>query len=99
MDIERMLETNAAVVVLVTLGLGVLHDRRWLTLTGIAAGFLLQHTLQGWCPPVAVVRRTVRTESETFGEITALRVLRGDFKPANSPADAIAQARALHPNA
>ena len=61
-DIERTLEANAATVALVGLGLGTFVDRRWLALPAIVAGFLLQHAVQGWCPPVPVFRRLgVRT--------------------------------------
>ena len=96
-DIERTLEANAAVVVLITLALGLIHDSKWFALTGVAAAFLLQHALQGWCPPVPIFRRRgVRTEAEIFEEITALRVLRGDLQPTSSPGEAVAQVRALH---
>jgi hypothetical protein len=43
--------------------------------------FLLQHALQGWCPPVPVFRRLgVRTTAEIDRERYALKALRGDFK-------------------
>ena len=43
-------------------------------------GFLLQHALQGWCPPVPVFRRLgVRTTAEIDRERYALKALRGDF--------------------
>src|SRR5688572_18286282 len=56
-DTERTLQTNFALVALASLALGAFVDRRWLLLTGAAAGFMLQHALQGWCPPLAVFRR------------------------------------------
>jgi hypothetical protein len=56
-DTERTLQTNFALVTLASLALGAFVDRRWLLLTGAAAGFMLQHALQGWCPPLAVFRR------------------------------------------
>jgi hypothetical protein len=37
--------------------LGALVDRRFFVIPGLVAGFLLQHALQGWCPPVPVFRR------------------------------------------
>lgn len=62
----------------------------------MVAGFLFQHAVQGWCPPVPILRRLgVRTEAEIFEEITALRTL-GDFAPASSPADALKQVRTFH---
>src|SRR5438105_4852679 len=56
-DIERLLETNAATAVLVGVTLGTAVDKRFFALPAIVAGFLLQHALQGWCPPVPVFRR------------------------------------------
>ena len=79
-DIERVLEANASSLVLVGLGLGVFVDRRFLALPAFVAGFLLQHAVQGWCPPVPFFRkRGVRTEAEIGRERTALKALRGDF--------------------
>ena len=80
-DIERTLEANAATIALVGLGLGTFVNRRFLFIPAVVAGFLLQHALQGWCPPVPVFRRLgFRTESEIARERYALKALRGDFK-------------------
>lgn len=54
-DIERTLEANAASISLIGLGLGALVDRRWSLLPGVVASFLLQHAVQGWCPPRAAL--------------------------------------------
>ena len=79
-DIERVLETNASILALSGLALGVTVNRKWLALSGTVLGFLLLHGLDGWCPPVPVLRRLgVRTRSEIDAEIFALRQLRGDF--------------------
>jgi hypothetical protein len=79
-DIERTLEANAATVILTGIALGTFADRKWYLLSAAAAGFLLQHALQGWCPPLPLFRRRgVRTAKEIYEEITALRALRGDF--------------------
>src|SRR5512138_503222 len=51
-DIERVLEANAAGISLFSLGLGLTVSKKWLFLPVVVAGFLLQHALQGWCPPV-----------------------------------------------
>ena len=80
-DIERVLEANAASVALVGVGLAVLVNRKFLALPGLVAGFLLQHALQGWCPPVPLFRRLgVRTAHEINQERFALKALRGDFE-------------------
>ena len=79
-DMERTLETNAATVSLVGLISSVLVSRKWLALPLVVASFLLQHAVQGWCPPVPVFRRFgVRTRQEIERERHALRLLRGDF--------------------
>jgi hypothetical protein len=94
-DMERVLEANAAVVALIGLGLGFFVHRRWFLFPVAVAAFLLQHAVQGWCPPVAPWRRAgVRTQSEINDEITALRILRGDFRPSTQAPDALAQVRA-----
>ena len=79
-DIERWLETNASSLALGGVALSLAHDRRWLFLTGGVLGFLLLHGVQGWCPPVPVMRRLgVRTRGEIDREKFALKFLRGDF--------------------
>ena len=80
-DIERTLEANAATVALIGLGLGAFVDRRWFAFPAVVCGFLLQHAIQGWCPPLPVFRRFgVRTSTEIDQERYALKSLRGDFQ-------------------
>jgi hypothetical protein len=79
-DIERVLEANAATLALAGVVLGATADRRFLALSAGVTAFLLQHAIQGWCPPVPVFRRLgVRTASEIDHERYALKFLRGDF--------------------
>lgn len=86
-DIERTLEANASTLALVGLGLGATVDRKWFLFPGVIAGFLLQHAVQGWCPPLPLFRRMgIRTAAEINYERYALKYLRGDFD--NLPADA-----------
>jgi hypothetical protein len=93
-DIERTLEANAASVSLLGLMLGLMVDRRWLALPVGVAAFLLQHAVQGWCPPVPVFRRLgVRTAGEIDQERYALKALRGDFDNLPSREERIARAR------
>ena len=74
-----MLEANAATAVLIGLALGATVSRKFFFLPGIVAGFLLQHALQGWCPPLPVFRRAgIRTQSEIEEERSVLKALRGD---------------------
>jgi hypothetical protein len=80
-DIERTLEANAATVSLVGLTLGATVDRKWFFFPALVAGFLLQHAVQGWCPPVPLFRRLgFRTAAEIDYERYALKALRGDFR-------------------
>jgi hypothetical protein len=80
-DIERYLETMAPTFSLIGLGLGITVDRRWLVVPAVVQTFFLQHALQGWCPPVPVLRRLgVRTCDEINEERYALKALRGDFE-------------------
>jgi hypothetical protein len=94
-DVERTLEANAAIVALAGIVLGATVDRRFLAVPAAVAGFLLQHALQGWCPPLPFLRRLgVRTSAEIHQEIIALRILRGDFlERVEYPENALASAR------
>ncbi|MDR5171118.1 DUF2892 domain-containing protein [Methylobacillus flagellatus] len=72
-DIERVLEVNASTLSLAGLALGVFVNKRWLLLPAGVLTFLLQHGLQGWCPPLPILRRLgVRTRSEIDREKYAL---------------------------
>jgi tetrahydromethanopterin S-methyltransferase subunit G len=82
-ELERWLLVDAAVLSWVGLALGVTVGRKWLLLPGVVVGFLLQHAVTGWSPPVAVLRRLkCRTRRELDAEKFALRVQRGDFRGA-----------------
>jgi hypothetical protein len=82
-DIERVLEANAATISLLGIVLAARVDKRFLLLPGVVAGFLLEHAVQGWCPPVPFFRRRgVRTAAEIDRERYALKALRGDFRDA-----------------
>lgn len=72
-DIERAIEANASSLALIGVTLGAFVNRRFLLLPAAVAAFLLQHALQGWCPPVPVLRRLgYRTQSEIERERSAL---------------------------
>ncbi len=64
-DIERALEVNASALAMGGLILGMGADRRWFALPFVVMGFLFQHGVQGWCPPLPVLRRLgFRTRGE-----------------------------------
>jgi len=76
-DIERTLEANAASISVAAVLLGLTASRKWFLLPGIVGAFLLQHALQGWCPPLPFFRRMgVRTQTEIEAERHALKALR-----------------------
>jgi hypothetical protein len=65
---------------LLGLALGSTVSRRWYLLSAGVASFLLQHAIQGWCPPVPIFRGLgVRTAHEIEQERHALKALRGDY--------------------
>lgn len=91
-DIERALQVGASSLVLTGIGLSLTVNRRWLGLSGVVAGFLLQHAVQGWCPPLPVFRALgFRTAREIEQERNALKGARGDF-------EALDVAKAAGPN-
>lgn len=80
-DINQWLEASASTLGLAGVVLGATRDRRWLALPGVVLPFLMLHVVQGWCPPVPLLRRLgVRTRREIDAEKFALKVLRGDFE-------------------
>lgn len=78
-DIERVLEINASLLTLTSVVLGRFVNRKWLYLSMGVTGFLAQHALQGWCPPLPILRRLgIRTCQEIEQERYALKMIRGD---------------------
>ncbi|MGE0608380.1 MAG: DUF2892 domain-containing protein [Pirellulales bacterium] len=72
-DVERALETLAPSFTLAGLLLGTTANRKWLLLPIAVNAFLLMHALQGWCPPMPVLRRMgFRTAGEIEVERRAL---------------------------
>lgn len=72
-DIERVLEVNASTLALTGLILGTTVNKKWLALPAIVLPFLLLHGLQGWCPPLPILRRMgIRTRDEIDREKYAL---------------------------
>ncbi len=87
-DIERTLEGNAATLAFTGGILSLLGGKKWLLLSLVVNGFLLQHAVQGYCPPLTVLRRLgFRTMREIDEERFALKVLRGDFRDLPDVAD------------
>ena len=76
-DIERAIEMNASALAFIGTALGATRSRRWLSLPALVTGFLFQHAIQGWCPPVPILRRlgfrTVYEIEQERRELLALR--------------------------
>jgi hypothetical protein len=94
-DVERKLEANAATLMLVGVALAATRSKRWLALAGVVPAFLLQHAIQGWCPPIAIFRALgARSRNEIDAERTAIKALRGDFAELQPGPDAAQRALA-----
>jgi hypothetical protein len=94
-DIERTLEANAATLAAAGAGLALLVNKKFSLIPLVVGGFLLQHAVQGWCPPVPIFRRMgFRTQTEIDHERYALKALRGDFRQVHDD-DGGAPSRAL----
>ena len=92
---ERWLETNASALAFTGTILGLLVNKKFFAIPCLVLPFLFQHAVQGWCPPVPVLRRKgVRTRREIDAERYALKALRGDFSPVQANGDSNAAARA-----
>lgn len=72
-DVERVLEVNASTLALTGLALGLTVNKKWFALPAGVLAFLLQHGIQGWCPPLPILRRMgIRTRGEIDREKYAL---------------------------
>jgi hypothetical protein len=68
-DIERTLELNASLLALSGVILAATVHKRWLILPAVVTTFLVQHAIQGWCPPVPLFRMLgIRTRKEIESE-------------------------------
>ncbi|HYD16109.1 MAG TPA: hypothetical protein VEA77_06890 [Hyphomicrobium sp.] len=79
-DIERAIEANASSLAFLGTALGFFIHPYWLALPALVTAFLFQHAIQGWCPPVPILRRMgFRTANEIERERQALKAVRGDY--------------------
>lgn len=80
-DTERLLQANFAALTMSSVLLGAFVNRKWFWFAVGVPLFMIQHSLQGWCPPLSVFRRMgVRTPAEIEDERFELRKVRGDFR-------------------
>lgn len=82
-DIERLLELNASIISLFGV-LGVAFGKKYYILLPFTVlYFLIQHAIQGWCPPIELFRRLgIRTKEEISRERNLLKAIRGDYDTA-----------------
>jgi hypothetical protein len=85
-DIERIVETNASTLAFIGTLLGAFINPWFLLLPALVTAFLFQHAIQGWCPPIPILRAMgKRTRKEIDTEKFAMKVLRDDFADLNKP--------------
>jgi len=84
-DIGSIFEVRVATSSLMGIIFGLKKSKIWLILPAITSFFLLQYAIQGWCPPVSILRRFgFRTRQEIDLEKYALKALHGDFEKVSS---------------
>jgi hypothetical protein len=90
-DVERALGLSSTALTLFGLAGSLGRGSRGLALPIAVQAFYLQHVLQGWCPPLPLLRRLgFRTQREIERERYTLRaVLRehADWGPSERPAE------------
>ena len=81
-DIELYLGVNMSSLALSGLAVAAItRNRSWNILPAVVLAFFFQHSVQGWCPPLPILRKfKIRTSKEIEQEKYALKVMRGDFK-------------------
>jgi hypothetical protein len=88
-DIERTLEINAAILGLTGTLFAIFVNKKWAILPAIVTSFLVQHAIQGWCPPLPLFRKMgIKTRPELDRKKYALKALRGDFRRVNTAKNA-----------
>jgi hypothetical protein len=80
-DIERYLGVNMSTLAMSGLAAAAISKNKyWNILPAVVLSFFFQHSVQGWCPPLPILRRfKIRTSKEIEQEKYALKILRGDF--------------------
>lgn len=78
-DMGRLLELSGSVTTIAGVVLGSRVNKNWFWLPGIVAGFLAMHAVQGWCPPVPLMKAAgVRTrqeiDKEKYGLLEILKI-------------------------
>jgi len=91
-NVDRVMELLCGALCILGLLLGNWGSRNYLVLSLLGSLFIVLYSLLGWNSFLSVLRRmNVRTSSEIFQEMEALRIIRGDFTVI-SPRDAVIHA-------
>lgn len=78
-DVERALEAVSSGLSLLGIAASLRRGPKWLLLPVVVQGFFLQHAVQGWCPPLPLLRRAgFLTAPEIEVERHALLEIRQD---------------------
>ncbi len=86
-DVERALATGSSCLSLAGMAMGLSGRKRAFVFALAVQSFYLQHSIQGWCPPLPLLRRLgFRTPMEIEQERTALKELREDVTQNPVPA-------------
>ena len=85
-DVERYLGVNMSTLAMSGLVINAAtKNRNWLILPAVVLSFFMQHAIQGWCPPLPLLRKlNIRTSKEIEQEKYALKLIRGDFDNLNN---------------
>ena len=84
-DIERYLGVNMSTLALIGIALSYFVHINWLIFPAVVLAFFFQHAVQGWCPPLPILRLLkIRTSKEIEQEKYALKIIRGDFNELTS---------------
>ena len=80
-DVERYLGVNMSTLAMSGLAANAItKNKNWLILPAVVLSFFMQHAIQGWCPPLPLLRKlNIRTSKEIEQEKYALKLIRGDF--------------------
>ena len=75
-DIECVLELMASSFSLTGVVLGATKNKLWFIVPTIVLSFLLMHAVQGWCPPLPILRKLgFRTREEIDRERYSLKAI------------------------
>jgi hypothetical protein len=72
-DMDRILQLNASLLSFGGVLLAAAFGKKWLVLPMLVTGFLARHAIEGWCPPIPLLRKLgIRTQKEIDTERHAL---------------------------